>query len=239
MSSDSISSQEKLDQMLRDEIITEEDYLRLSKAMANKPLPQAEEIIQEPTDNRKLCKSWKHRQVSGVCGGVADYFGIEPLHVRLIFLIGCLVLTPAMVVVYLLMSFMLPWDDKEAAEEPQLQGHPWRFAFGGIFILTILPAVFSQFFLPDIMNIYMKFGAELPLITQIAISIGHAYQIYPPVGIFLSLVIVIVATLTYLVCHNTKLRFFYTNTFFVLAVCWTLFFIVGCLFPLYSLSTKI
>ncbi|WP_341728722.1 PspC domain-containing protein [Brooklawnia sp.] len=33
---------------------------------------------------RKLVRSRDHRVIAGVCGGIADYFGIDPLIVRLI-----------------------------------------------------------------------------------------------------------------------------------------------------------
>lgn len=36
--------------------------------------------------NRRLYRSRKNRMVAGVCGGVADYFGIDPTLVRLLYL---------------------------------------------------------------------------------------------------------------------------------------------------------
>ncbi|WP_130859377.1 PspC domain-containing protein [Gracilibacillus phocaeensis] len=37
--------------------------------------------------NRKLNKSVNDRVLLGVCGGIADFFGITPLPVRIIFLL--------------------------------------------------------------------------------------------------------------------------------------------------------
>ena len=237
MTSDSVSSQDKLDQMLHDDKITDEDYVRLSKAMANKPLAQ-EEIVPEPDVKRKLCKSWNHRLMGGVCGGIAEHLGIDPFHIRFIFLLACLLFAPAMVVVYFVLSFVLPWDDAKAAEEFQCQGHPWRFAAWSAFFLTLLPFAFSQFMLPSIMDVYKSFGTALPAITQIAIWVGISYRIDPysgyiPVGGLLSLVLVVVASLSYLVCHNKIIRSFYTALFFTLAIGWTLFISVGSILGTY------
>ncbi|MDX8345787.1 PspC domain-containing protein [Rossellomorea sp. YZS02] len=46
----------------------------------------------------KLTKSRTDKLVSGVCGGIAEYFGISSLGVRLIFL-----LLPANVFIYLIL----------------------------------------------------------------------------------------------------------------------------------------
>ncbi|MGM0842771.1 MAG: PspC domain-containing protein [Bacillota bacterium] len=48
--------------------------------------------------NNKLTKSRTDRSISGVCGGIADYFGISSLGVRLIFL-----LLPANILIYLIL----------------------------------------------------------------------------------------------------------------------------------------
>ena len=37
--------------------------------------------------NKKLYRSREHRMLGGVCGGVADYFGIDPTIVRLLYLV--------------------------------------------------------------------------------------------------------------------------------------------------------
>ena len=37
--------------------------------------------------NKKLYRSREHRMLGGVCGGVADYFAIDPTIVRLLFLV--------------------------------------------------------------------------------------------------------------------------------------------------------
>ncbi|MCR2822104.1 PspC domain-containing protein [Lederbergia panacisoli] len=53
--------------------------------------------------NNKLRKSSTDKAISGVCGGIAEYFGISSLGVRLIFL--CL---PANLLIYIILANTIP-----------------------------------------------------------------------------------------------------------------------------------
>ncbi|SES62868.1 phage shock protein C (PspC) family protein [Oceanobacillus limi] len=53
--------------------------------------------------NSKLKKSSTDRAITGVCGGIAEYFGISSLGVRLIF-----IFLPANLIVYLILAVTLP-----------------------------------------------------------------------------------------------------------------------------------
>lgn len=35
-------------------------------------------------ENKQLCRAVNNRKIFGVCGGIADYFGVDPTLVRLI-----------------------------------------------------------------------------------------------------------------------------------------------------------
>ncbi|KGX92119.1 phage-shock protein [Pontibacillus halophilus JSM 076056 = DSM 19796] len=52
--------------------------------------------------NNKLNKSSRDKVFQDVCGGIAEFFGISPLAVRLIFIV-----LPANVVIYLLLSYTM------------------------------------------------------------------------------------------------------------------------------------
>ena len=54
----------------------------------------------------KLKKSSKDKIISGVCGGIAEYFGISSLAIRIIFFI-----LPASILVYVVLAYFLPFDD--------------------------------------------------------------------------------------------------------------------------------
>ncbi len=62
-------------------------------------------------DKRKLYKALyrdkKHRIIGGVCAGIADYFGINRLIVRLILLVSLFMFTLPTAVIYLLATFFL------------------------------------------------------------------------------------------------------------------------------------
>lgn len=58
-------------------------------------------------ETRKLYRSKNNRMIAGVCGGLGDYFNIDPTLVRLLFvLIGLTV--GGGVLIYLLLWLILP-----------------------------------------------------------------------------------------------------------------------------------
>ncbi|QDS36537.1 PspC domain-containing protein [Brevibacillus brevis] len=55
---------------------------------------------------RQLKRSSTDKSISGVCGGIADFFGISSLIVRLIFI----VLIPVLSIVYIILGNILEED---------------------------------------------------------------------------------------------------------------------------------
>ena len=53
--------------------------------------------------NKKLRKSVTDKSISGVCGGIAEYFGISSFMVRLLF-----IFLPANLLIYIILANMLP-----------------------------------------------------------------------------------------------------------------------------------
>ncbi|GAB3068574.1 PspC domain-containing protein [Virgibacillus ainsalahensis] len=51
----------------------------------------------------KLRKSSTDKAISGVCGGIAEYFGISSLGVRLLFII-----LPTNLIIYLILVYTIP-----------------------------------------------------------------------------------------------------------------------------------
>ncbi len=62
------------------------------------------------TNTKRLYKS-KDKKISGVCGGVAEYFGIDPTIVRVIWAITSLFWGTG-ILIYLILAFVLE-DNKE------------------------------------------------------------------------------------------------------------------------------
>ena len=62
-------------------------------------------------DKKNLYRSTTHRMLGGVCGGVADYFGIDPTIIRLLYLVLS-VFTACFpgLLLYILCLFVIPND---------------------------------------------------------------------------------------------------------------------------------
>ena len=57
---------------------------------------------------RRLYRDTEHGMLSGVCAGVADYFGFRVRGFRWLTVLSCFFALPAIVVGYLVASFLLP-----------------------------------------------------------------------------------------------------------------------------------
>lgn len=56
---------------------------------------------------RRLVRSTKDRKLAGVCGGLAEYFGLDPALVRLLAIVACIAYPP-LVLAYVLAIFVVP-----------------------------------------------------------------------------------------------------------------------------------
>jgi phage shock protein PspC (stress-responsive transcriptional regulator) len=229
MESAEMSPQEKLDQMLDDGSVTEEDYRRLSAAMADKP-QMTDEGGQRGSGRGKLKKSWDHRVVSGVCAGIGDHLGIDPIIVRVIAVTMAIMALPVMLIVYFVLCLILPWDDEEAARDLQRDSRPLRFALQALMLLTVIPFAYSVFVMPEWTRIYEDVDRVLPISTILVINIGNLY--YSLAGLVVSLFIVGLATMGYLAFANSRSRTIYTFVLLIFAYSWTAFIVLGGLLPI-------
>ena len=60
------------------------------------------------SEYKRLTRSSDDRMVAGVCAGIADYFGIDPTLVRLIFVLGALGTVSGLFWAYLIMAIVVP-----------------------------------------------------------------------------------------------------------------------------------
>ena len=64
------------------------------------------------TQYKKLYRSRENRMLGGVCGGLGEYFDIDPTLVRLLFVAGALLGIPgALALVYLAMLIIVPQEE--------------------------------------------------------------------------------------------------------------------------------
>lgn len=57
---------------------------------------------------KKLTKSRTDRMVAGVCGGIAEYFGIDPTLVRVGYLVFTFLAAGSPILLYILLAFIIP-----------------------------------------------------------------------------------------------------------------------------------
>ncbi len=67
------------------------------------------------TQAKKLFRSRDDRMISGVCGGLGEYFGIDPTLMRLIFVFGSFVTGSGLFWVYVIMMILVP-EEAPASE---------------------------------------------------------------------------------------------------------------------------
>ena len=60
------------------------------------------------TESRKLYRSRNNRMIVGVCAGLADFFGIDPIIVRLVFALGTLFGFGSFILIYIVMFIFVP-----------------------------------------------------------------------------------------------------------------------------------
>jgi len=63
-----------------------------------------------PTRARRLVRRSDNTVIGGVCAGIADYLGIDPLVVRIAALVGAVLGLGTLVVAYLVLWAVLPRD---------------------------------------------------------------------------------------------------------------------------------
>ena len=67
------------------------------------------------TESKRLYRSRSDRMISGVCGGLGEYLGIDPTVVRLLFLLGLFV-GGSGVPIYIVMMIIVPEEPLPATD---------------------------------------------------------------------------------------------------------------------------
>ena len=69
------------------------------------------------TDIKKLYRSRDERMIAGVCGGLGEYFGIDPTLFRLLFIVAALFGGPG-IIAYLIFLIIVPQEPLEESQAP-------------------------------------------------------------------------------------------------------------------------
>ena len=86
--------------------------------------PEVDEESERP--ERRLMRDTEHALIGGVCAGIAAYFGINPLWVRIIAIISPLVSFGTAVLIYIVMWLSVP-EARTASDKLQMHGKPVTF----------------------------------------------------------------------------------------------------------------
>ncbi|MEJ2411425.1 MAG: PspC domain-containing protein [Anaerolineales bacterium] len=62
------------------------------------------------SEYKRLYRSQDDRMIAGVCGGIAEYFNVDPTLVRLLFVFGALGTVSGLFWAYLVMAVIVPED---------------------------------------------------------------------------------------------------------------------------------
>jgi len=67
------------------------------------------------TPGRRLTRSSQHKMIAGVCGGLAEYFGLDPTVVRVAYvLISVISVAFPGILAYIILMFVMPPPDAAA-----------------------------------------------------------------------------------------------------------------------------
>lgn len=66
-------------------------------------------------ESRKLFRSRSNRMIVGVCAGLANFFGIDPTVVRLLFAVGTLFGFGSFILIYIVLFIVVPEESLESS----------------------------------------------------------------------------------------------------------------------------
>lgn len=70
-----------------------------------------------PGEYKRLFRSRKERMIAGVCGGIGEYFGIDPTLIRILFVVGILMGGPG-ILAYLILLIVVPEEPIVMVQNP-------------------------------------------------------------------------------------------------------------------------
>jgi phage shock protein PspC (stress-responsive transcriptional regulator) len=73
-------------------------------------------------DHRQLTRSETNKRIAGVCGGIAEYFDIDPTLVRIAFIVAALIGGPG-IIAYIVLWIVLPRGEPAPAGSPPPSGY--------------------------------------------------------------------------------------------------------------------
>ncbi len=63
---------------------------------------------------KKLYRSRKQRMIAGVCGGLGEYFGVDPTVMRVLFVVATVLGFGSSILIYLILLIVVPEEPLES-----------------------------------------------------------------------------------------------------------------------------
>lgn len=133
---------------------------------------------------KKLYRSKSNKVIAGVCGGIAEYFIVDPTIVRIIFVVLGLITAPVFIVAYIIALIIIPEGSNESfnsfrqdtdsqsdspfSEPSGAWKEPVRFDSGkrGLIVGTALVLLGIMFFVRQFIN-WFDFKYFMPILLVI------------------------------------------------------------------------
>jgi phage shock protein C len=90
------------------------DALREAGAVGQRALSSSRAQMR----TKRLMKSRSQRKIMGVCAGIARYLGVDPIIVRIAFVVGAIFGSGVTIPLYLVLGFVMPNADPEEEDAP-------------------------------------------------------------------------------------------------------------------------
>lgn len=232
----SVSSQQQLDDMFNSGTISREEYDRL-KAALREQRRREETSGKTPSGRRgRLQKKRGNQVIGGVCAGLAEYFNLDPVLVRVLAVALLVFALPFTLIAYVALYFALPWDAQEEAAGGWK--FPWVFAsIVGFFWLVIVAGLLYGG--PVMENIYQQLGGELPSMTQLAVTAAELLQMFAIIAIPLSLLLVALLVVVYIMISRPGIRRAFGSLVTAFFLFILLFFVIAFSLPILSVKDVI
>lgn len=167
-----------LDTMLADGRISQAEYDTLLAALETSSKPSGPSPVTSmklPETPRRLTKCWNDRMLGGVCAGLARHLGMDPTLMRVLVLVLGLVSGGAVLVAYLALYFLVPWDEEAGSARLRF---PWGFTIMVAGLLGLNVVVGGQM-VGQLKEIYDNLGEELPTLQRVQIQIMDLLTQHP------------------------------------------------------------
>jgi len=238
------TSQGKLDQLLADGKISEDEYAQLSKAM-DRGSSEKPGAATGSGERRRLNKDVHRAKIAGVCAGLARYFDMDPVVVRIIAVVSVFVVGPMTLLLYLILSVMLPWDDPEAARASQSHVLSLRFPLRVALLFLVLPFLYSVKVLPILVDILdeadaaIESGTVQGMLFLIVLNVGDMVSRYPLITLFLGTFWILFLSAVYYFAWSDRFRRIYVMSVIGAGMIWLLLLVLGSVLPILSIPTDV